>query len=156
VKAGEWLRIDADSLDGSGQLLSLGDMALSSRQSLNNRGTMVANGRFTLTSAGDIVNSGKLLAGSSLDLTSRNLSNGVNGEINAGQNTLNVSDTLFNAGLIDGGYTRINAGTSPTAAAGASTATRLASMPSPSITWRKTARRRPSPGASASTSACRR
>ncbi|HIH4697192.1 TPA: hemagglutinin repeat-containing protein [Raoultella planticola] len=111
VKAGEWLRIDADSLDGSGQLLSLGDMALSSRQSLNNRGTMVANGRFTLTSTGDIVNGGKLLAGSSLDITSRNLSNGVNGEINAGQNTLNVSDTLFNAGLIDGGYTRINAGT---------------------------------------------
>ncbi|HGV3450298.1 TPA: hemagglutinin repeat-containing protein [Raoultella planticola] len=111
VKAGEWLRIDADSLDGSGQLLSLGNMALSSRQSLNNRGTMVANGRFTLTSTGDIVNGGKLLAGSSLDITSRNLSNGVNGEINAGQNTLNVSDTLFNAGLIDGGYTRINAGT---------------------------------------------
>lgn len=111
VKAGEWLRIDADSLDGGGQLLSLGDMALSSRQSLNNRGTMVANGRFTLTSTGDIVNGGKLLAGSSLDITSRNLSNGVNGEINAGQNTLNVSDTLFNAGLIDGGYTRINAGT---------------------------------------------
>ncbi|HHT5337708.1 TPA: hemagglutinin repeat-containing protein [Raoultella planticola] len=111
VKAGEWLRIDADSLDGSGQLLSLGNMALSSRQSLNNRGTIVANGRFTLTSTGDIVNGGKLLAGSSLDITSRNLSNGVNGEINAGQNTLNVSDTLFNAGLIDGGYTRINAGT---------------------------------------------
>ncbi|VTM99892.1 Filamentous hemagglutinin [Raoultella planticola] len=111
VKAGEWLRIDADSLDGGGQLLSLGNMALSSRQSLNNRGTMVANGRFTLTSTGDIVNGGKLLAGSSLDITSRNLSNGVNGEINAGQNTLNVSDTLFNAGLIDGGYTRINAGT---------------------------------------------
>ncbi len=111
VKAGEWLRIDADSLDGSGQLLSLGNMALSSRQSLNNRGTMVANGRFTLTSTGDIVNGGKLLAGSSLDITSRNLNNGVNGEINAGQNTLNVSDTLFNAGLIDGGYTRINAGT---------------------------------------------
>ncbi|WP_409079898.1 hemagglutinin repeat-containing protein [Raoultella planticola] len=111
VKAGEWLRIDADSLDGSGQLLSLGNMALSSRQSLNNRGTMVANGRFTLTSTGDIVNGGKLLAGSSLDITSRNLNNGANGEINAGQNTLNVSDTLFNAGLIDGGYMRINAGT---------------------------------------------
>ncbi len=88
VKAGEWLRIDADSLDGGGQLLSLGDMALSSRQSLNNRGTMVANGRFTLTSTGDIVNGGKLLAGSSLDITSRNLNNGANGEINAGQNTL--------------------------------------------------------------------
>ncbi|EMM7194083.1 TPA: hemagglutinin repeat-containing protein [Raoultella planticola] len=111
VKAGEWLRIDADSLDGSGQLLSLGNMALSSRQSLNNRGTMVANGRFTLTSTEDIVNGGKLLAGSSLDITSRNLNNGANGEINAGQNTLNVSDTLFNAGLIDGGYMRINAGT---------------------------------------------
>ncbi|TCQ72543.1 filamentous hemagglutinin [Raoultella ornithinolytica] len=111
VKAGEMLRIDADSLDGGGQLLSLGDMSLSSRRSLNNSGTMVANGSFTLTSAGDIINGGRLLAGSRLDLTSRSLSNGASGEINAGQNTLNVSDTLFNAGLIDGGYTRINAGT---------------------------------------------
>ncbi|MFB5081376.1 hemagglutinin repeat-containing protein [Raoultella sp. C349492] len=111
VKAGEMLRIEAERLDGGGQLLSLGDMALSSRQSLNNSGTMVANGSFTLTSAGDITNGGKLLAGSRLDLTGRNLNNGASGEINAGQNTLNVSDTLFNAGLIDGGYTRINAGT---------------------------------------------
>ncbi|WP_404680811.1 hemagglutinin repeat-containing protein [Raoultella terrigena] len=111
VKAGEMLRIDADSLDGRGQLLSLGDMALSSRRSLNNSGTMVANGSFTLASAGDITNGGRLLAGSRLDLTGRSLSNGASGEINAGQNTLNVSDTLFNAGLIDGGYTRINAGT---------------------------------------------
>lgn len=111
VKAGEMLRIDADSLDGGGQLLSLGDMALSSRRSLNNSGTMVANGSFTLASAGDITNGGRLLAGSRLDLISRSLSNGASGEINAGQNTLNVSDTLFNAGLIDGGYTRINAGT---------------------------------------------
>ncbi|WP_404685006.1 hemagglutinin repeat-containing protein [Raoultella terrigena] len=111
VKAGEMLRIDADSLDGGGQLLSLGDMALSSRRSLNNSGTMVANGSFTLASAGDITNGGRLLAGSRLDLTGHSLSNGVSGEINAGQNTLNVSDTLFNAGLIDGGYTRINAGT---------------------------------------------
>ncbi|MEF3099711.1 hemagglutinin repeat-containing protein [Raoultella terrigena] len=111
VKAGEMLRIDADSLDGGGQLLSLGDMSLSSRRSLTNSGTMVANGSFTLASAGDITNGGKLLAGSRLDLTSRSLSNGASGEINAGQNTLNVSETLFNAGLIDGGYTRINAGT---------------------------------------------
>ncbi|WP_159236243.1 two-partner secretion domain-containing protein [Raoultella terrigena] len=111
VKAGEMLRIDADGLDGGGQLLSLGDMALSSRRSLNNSGTMVANGSFTLISAGDITNDGRLLAGSRLDLTGRSLSNEASGEINAGQNTLNVSDTLFNAGLIDGGYTRINAGT---------------------------------------------
>lgn len=111
VKAGEMLRIEADSLDGGGQLLSLGDMSLNSRRSLTNSGTMVANGSFTLASAGDITNGGRLLAGSRLDLTGRNLSNGASGEINAGQNTLNVSDTLFNAGLIDGGYTRINAGT---------------------------------------------
>ncbi|RAN85853.1 hypothetical protein B5P41_32655, partial [Bacillus sp. SRB_28] len=93
------LRIDADSLDGGGQLLSLGDMSLSSRRSLNNSGTMVANGSFTLASAGDITNGGRLLAGSRLDLTGHSLSNGASGEINAGQNTLNVSDTLFNAGL---------------------------------------------------------
>ena len=111
VKAGTLLHIEAETLDGGGQLLSLGDMALTSQQSLNNHGTMIANGRFTLSATGDIVNSGKLLAGSSLDLTSRSLNNEASGEINAGQNTLNVGNTLFNSGLIDGGYTRINADT---------------------------------------------
>ncbi|MFC3393722.1 hemagglutinin repeat-containing protein [Brenneria rubrifaciens] len=111
VQAGKQLDIRADNVDGNGQLLSLGDMTLQSDQSFANSGTAIANGNFTLVTPGSITNSGKLLAGSQLDLHGGDLTNTADGEINAGQNWLNVDGTLLNHGLIDGGYTRLNAGT---------------------------------------------
>ncbi|MCG8156218.1 hemagglutinin repeat-containing protein [Brenneria goodwinii] len=111
VQAGTQLDIQADNVDGSGQLLSLGDMTLQSHQSFANSGTAIANGNFTLITPGSITNSGRLLAGSKLDLRGGNLTNTAAGEINAGQNWLNVDGTLLNYGLIDGGYTRLIAGT---------------------------------------------
>ncbi|MFE8147730.1 hemagglutinin repeat-containing protein [Brenneria goodwinii] len=111
VQAGTQLDIQADNVDGSGQLLSLGDMTLQSHQSFANSGTAIANGNFTLITPGSITNSGRLLAGSKLDLRGGSLTNTAGGEINAGQNWLNVDGMLLNYGLIDGGYTRLNAGT---------------------------------------------
>ncbi|WP_318358538.1 hemagglutinin repeat-containing protein [Enterobacter sp.] len=111
AKAGEKLSIDADYVDGSGQLLSLGDMDLHSGESLNNSGSIIANGNVALTTPGDLTNSGKLLAGKQLDVSGANLTNTENGEITAGRNTLNASGTLQNRGLIDGSITRINADT---------------------------------------------
>ena len=111
AKAGRQLNVQADSLDASGQLLSLGDMALHSVQSVDNSGTTIANGSATLTTQGDITNSGKLLAGSALTVQSANLTNNASGEITAGRNTLTTSGTLQNRGLIDGTLTRINADT---------------------------------------------
>ncbi|QLR44299.1 hemagglutinin repeat-containing protein [Enterobacter sp. RHBSTW-00994] len=111
VKAGEKLNVQADTLDGSGQLLSLGDMTLNSRNSVTNSGSTIANGNLSLTTQGDITNSGKLMAGSKLDVQSTNLTNLASGEINAGSNTLNTTDTVRNSGLIDGIQTRINANT---------------------------------------------
>ncbi len=110
LKAGETLKVDADTLDGSGQLLSLGDMTLQSANAFNNSGSTIANNALALTTPGAITNSGKLLAGKTLNVQSANLTNDAAGEINAGINTLNTG-TLVNRGLIDGGYTRINAGT---------------------------------------------
>ena len=111
LKAGEKLTLNADALDGSGQILSLGDMDLHSAQGINNSGAMIANGNFTLTTPADITNSGKLLAGSALNVQSANLTNVASGEINAGTNTLTASGTVLNTGLIDGIRTRINADT---------------------------------------------
>ncbi|MFE8116865.1 two-partner secretion domain-containing protein [Brenneria goodwinii] len=111
VQAGTQLDIQADNVDGSGQLFSLGDMTLQSHQSFANSGTAIANGNFTLITPGSITNSGRMLAGSKLDLRGGNLTNTAAGEINAGQNWLNVDGMLLNYGLIDGGYTRLNAGT---------------------------------------------
>lgn len=111
VKAGKNLNLQADTLDGSGQLLSLGDMTVQSANSVAHSGNTIANGNLSFTTAGDLTNSGKLLAGTALNVQSANLTNDANGEINAGSNTLNSAGTVVNYGLIDGVHTRINANT---------------------------------------------
>ncbi|MGD9424029.1 hemagglutinin repeat-containing protein [Pantoea sp. NSTU24] len=111
LKAGRSLTIRADRAAGDGQILSLGDITLVSQQSLNNSGEMIANGNFNFTTAGDVDNSGKLLAGGKLDLRASNLLNGATGEINAGQDWLNLSGELTNYGLIDGKQTLLKAAT---------------------------------------------
>ena len=111
LKAGKALRVEAQSLDASGQLLSLGDMTLHSNSGVNNSGTTLANGNLTFTTDGDLTNSGQLMAGSVLDVQSANLNNLASGEINAGSTTLTASGTVRNTGLIDGIATRINANT---------------------------------------------
>lgn len=111
LKAGKALNVDAETLDGSGQLLSLGDMDLQSANTFTNSGSTIANGTLTLATNGDVINSGKLLAGQALNVESENLTNAKDGEINAGRNTLTTRGTLLNRGLIDGGYTRLNADT---------------------------------------------
>lgn len=111
AKAGKRLDIHASRIGGDGDLLSLGDMRLQSDSDLNNSGTIIANDSLQLTTPGSIANSGKLLAGQKLDLQGANLTNAGNGEISAGQNSLRIAGTLTNYGLIDGGYTRIDATT---------------------------------------------
>ncbi|QGU11975.1 filamentous hemagglutinin N-terminal domain-containing protein [Leclercia sp. J807] len=111
LKAGKTLSVEAQSLDASGQLLSLGDMTLHSNSGVNNSGTTLANGNLTFTTDGDLTNSGQLMAGSVLDVQSANLTNLASGEINAGSTTLTASGTVRNTGLIDGIATRINANT---------------------------------------------
>lgn len=111
AKAGERLDVDGWRIGGDGDLLSLGDMRLHSDSGLTNGGTIIANDTLHITTPGDIANSGKLLAGQQLDLQSGNLTNAESGEISAGKNSLNITGTLTNYGLIDGGYTRIDANT---------------------------------------------
>lgn len=111
VKAGESLSVQANTLDASGRLLSLGDMDLRSHSGVTNSGDTIANGNLTFTTDGDLTNSGTLMAGSALNVQSANLNNLASGEINAGSTTLNSTGTVHNSGLIDGIVTRINANT---------------------------------------------
>ncbi|MBV4412616.1 hemagglutinin repeat-containing protein [Enterobacteriaceae bacterium YMB-R22] len=111
VKAGELVTIQADRIGGDGQVLSRGDMALTSRQDILNTGEMIASGNLTLTTPGAVSNSGKLLAGAKLDLTAANLYNSAAAEIAAGHTWLTVANTLTNHGLIDGNRTLLKAGT---------------------------------------------
>ncbi|WP_320727831.1 hemagglutinin repeat-containing protein [Enterobacter sp. 118C5] len=111
VIGGENVTLEADSLTGDGQILSLGDMMVRTQQSFNNAGDVIANGSMTFTTPGSVTNSGNLLAGAKLDLSAASLLNTASGEIAAGATWLTVSSSLSNYGLIDGSQTWIKADT---------------------------------------------
>lgn len=111
VIGGENVTLEADSLTGDGQVLSLGDMLIRTQQSFNNTGDVIANGSMTFTTPGSVTNSGNLLAGAKLDLSAASLLNTASGEIAAGATWLTVSSSLSNYGLIDGSQTWIHADT---------------------------------------------
>ncbi|MBE8908623.1 hemagglutinin repeat-containing protein [Enterobacter asburiae] len=111
VIGGENVTLEADSLTGDGQVLSLGDMLIRTQQSFNNSGDVIANGSMTFTTPGSVTNSGNLLAGAKLDLSAASLLNTASGEIAAGATWLTVSSSLSNYGLIDGSQTWIHADT---------------------------------------------
>ncbi|MBI0551736.1 hemagglutinin repeat-containing protein, partial [Pectobacterium parmentieri] len=108
--AGKKLDVQADSLSGDGQLLSLGDMSLTAAQRFDNQSDVIANGKLDLSVAGDVTNRQKIQSGSELTLTAARLDNQANGEISSQKTRLALSDSLTNRGLIDGGLTRIDAG----------------------------------------------
>ncbi|MCP1116191.1 hemagglutinin repeat-containing protein [Enterobacter bugandensis] len=108
---GENVTLEADSLTGDGQILSLGDMMVRTQESFNNTGDVIANGSMTFTTPGSVTNSGNLLAGAKLDLSAASLLNTASGEIAAGATWLTVSSSLSNYGLIDGSQTWIKADT---------------------------------------------
>ncbi|MEW9302482.1 two-partner secretion domain-containing protein [Pectobacterium atrosepticum] len=109
--AGKKLDVQADSLSGDGQLLSLGDMSLTAVQHFDNQSDVIANGKLDLTVVGDVTNRQKIQSGSELTLTAARLDNQASGEISSQKTQLVLSDALTNRGLIDGGITRIDAGT---------------------------------------------
>lgn len=111
VIGGENVTLEADSLTGDGQLLSLGDMMIRTQQSFNNSGDVIANGSMTFTTPGSVTNSGNLLAGEKLNFSAASLLNTASGEIAAGATWLTVSSSLSNYGLIDGSQTWIHAAT---------------------------------------------
>ncbi|MBJ7222384.1 MULTISPECIES: hemagglutinin repeat-containing protein [unclassified Brenneria] len=109
--AGKSLTVRADSLSGDGQLLSLGDMSLTSAQRFDNHREVIADGKLDLTVTGDVTNRHKIQSGDDLTLTANRLDNQASGEISGLKTRLALTDTLTNRGLIDGGQTRIDADT---------------------------------------------
>jgi filamentous hemagglutinin len=111
VAAGESLSITANALTGTGTVQSQGDLRLALNGSLNNTGVLAAGRDATLLIAGDLDNSGKISAGRDLTLDTRNLTNRASGEIvSNGVTTVRASQALDNAGLIDGHFTHVQAG----------------------------------------------
>ncbi|MBQ4776496.1 hemagglutinin repeat-containing protein [Pectobacterium versatile] len=109
--AGQQLIFRGREINGSGEILSLGDMDLSFADGFSNNNKTLANGDLTLNVNNSLINNALLGAGSKLNVQASNIDNQVTGELSAQQTTLNASDTLSNRGLIDGVLTRINAST---------------------------------------------
>jgi len=111
--AGHNIVLDAGSVTWDGKLLSLGDMSLAVTQDITFAAgsETVANNNLTLSTTGDITNSGRLAAGKDLTLSAKDINNTATGDIQGKTTTLNASGTVTNRGVIDGGITRINAGT---------------------------------------------
>ncbi|XHF48513.1 MAG: hemagglutinin repeat-containing protein [Achromobacter xylosoxidans] len=110
VLGGELTLHASGTMDNTGgRLASQGDARLRVRELANADGEVAAGGALTLA-AGDLRNDGRIHAGQDLQLSADTLTNGVAGELIGVRNIdLAIGGDLANAGLIDGGYTRIQA-----------------------------------------------
>ena len=111
VGASQSLTLNTGTLNNSGGAIGSDAAASLTFSSLNNNtGTVAAGSALTLTT-GALDNTGRIQSGADLIINADSLNNRASGEIvAAGNNVLNVAGTLANAGLIDGGFTRIDAG----------------------------------------------
>ncbi|MEF9675809.1 hemagglutinin repeat-containing protein [Pectobacterium aroidearum] len=109
--AGQQLIFRGREINGSGEILSLGDMDLNFADGFSNTGKTLANGDLTLNVNNSLINTALLGAGGKLNVQASNIDNQTTSELSSQQTTLNASNTLSNRGLIDGVLTRINAST---------------------------------------------
>jgi len=102
----------AASLDNTGgKIASVGALDLRTVGAIDNTGGTVAARQDLALTTGTLDNDGKIHAGRDLKIAADTLTNRAGGELIAVRNNaLRIGGPLANAGLIDGGYTRITAG----------------------------------------------
>ncbi|SSW65522.1 DNase CdiA [Achromobacter veterisilvae] len=111
IGAGQTLGVATGVLNNArGNVSSDASASLAFSSLVNDAGAIAAGTSLDLV-AGALDNTGKIHSAQDLTITAGSLTNRASGEIVAARdNTLNVSGALSNAGLIDGGHTRIDAG----------------------------------------------
>lgn len=110
VFAGKNLTIDGAALNGTGKILSQGDLTLTLSGDYIHTGEVKADGSAKLKVGGTLTNQSTLLAGNNLTINAQNLVNTAVGEIKS-QNTTLTAATLTNRGLINGSQTVLSADT---------------------------------------------
>lgn len=104
------LTVITQGLQGLGTLQSAGDLSFQYAGSLNQEGDIASSRDLTLSVGGDMDNRARVSAARDLSITADALNNQASGELLAGgANAITVARGLTNAGLIDGGLTRITA-----------------------------------------------
>ncbi|MGH8815162.1 MAG: hemagglutinin repeat-containing protein, partial [Achromobacter pestifer] len=111
VQAGKSLTVITQVLQGLGTLQSAGDLSFQYAGSLNQEGDIASGRDLNLSVGGAMDNRAKITAARDLSILADSLNNQASGALLAGGvNTIKVAQGLNNAGLIDGGSTRITAG----------------------------------------------
>ncbi|WP_282261247.1 hemagglutinin repeat-containing protein [Stenotrophomonas sp. PS02301] len=100
--------LHANALNGTGRVLSQGDLVLALQQDYRNDGQITANGKATVSTQGLWTNAGKVQAGD-LNLHARQIDNLATGEISGIRTQVRADGVLGNRGLIDGVDTRVDA-----------------------------------------------
>jgi len=109
--AGKSLTVIAQALQGLGVLQSAGDLSFAYAGPLNQEGDISSGRDLNLSVGGAMDNRAKIGAARDLSISADSLNNQASGQLLAGgQNRITVTQGLTNAGLIDGGSTRITAG----------------------------------------------
>ncbi|CUJ77337.1 Filamentous hemagglutinin [Achromobacter dolens] len=104
------LTVVTQVLQGLGTLQSAGDLSFQYAGSLNQEGDIASGRDLALSVGGDMDNRARISAVRDLTITADSLNNQASGELLAGgANAITVARGLANAGLIDGGSTRIAA-----------------------------------------------
>ncbi|WP_162876242.1 hemagglutinin repeat-containing protein [Achromobacter insuavis] len=104
------LTVVTQVLQGLGTLQSAGDLSFQYAGSLNQEGDIASGRDLALSVGGDMDNRVRVSAVRDLTITADSLNNRASGELLAGgTNAITVARGLTNAGLIDGGSTRITA-----------------------------------------------
>ncbi|WP_170211496.1 hemagglutinin repeat-containing protein [Achromobacter insolitus] len=111
LHANRTLTVIVQALQGLGSLQSGGDLGLQHAGSLDQDGDISSGRDLSLVIGGALDNRARVSAGRDLSITADSLNNQASGALLArGVNTIAVAQGLTNAGLIDGGSTRITAG----------------------------------------------
>ncbi|MHC5148530.1 two-partner secretion domain-containing protein [Stenotrophomonas rhizophila] len=100
--------LHANALNGTGRVLSQGDLVLALQQDYRNDGQITANGKANVSTQGLWTNAGKVQAGD-LNLHARQIDNLATGEISGIRTQVRADGVLGNRGLIDGVDTRVDA-----------------------------------------------
>ncbi|QQB36310.1 hemagglutinin repeat-containing protein [Achromobacter deleyi] len=102
------LTVITQVLQGLGTLQSAGDLSFQYAGSLNQEGDIASGRDLALSVGGDMDNRARVSAARDLSITADALNNQASGELLAGgANAITVARGLTNAGIIDGGSTRI-------------------------------------------------
>lgn len=112
LAAGQDFTLDANYLSGDGKIVAGGDLNVDLDQDYaQSSGLMQADGNLSLHTQGTISNASHIAAGNTLEIAASDLDNQVAGEITGADTGLNITHTLSNRGLVDGGNTFIQAAT---------------------------------------------